>query len=128
MSYHEVWLKTVRVAQNLQKMGFQSHQKIGFMAKNNDELLPIFLASICLACPIVPLHSMLSKSEIVSIFEKTEPSAVFCDADAYDVVNEALSELQSNLLVKVFIFGETIDDLESVESLMIETGDENSFV
>lgn len=126
MSHHEVWLKTVRVAQNLQKRGFQPGDKFSFMAKNSDELLPIFLASICLTCPIVPLHSMLSKDEIISILEKTEPSAIFCDAEAYDVVNEALKELQSN--VKVFIFGEAIDDLEPVGDLMIETGEENSFV
>lgn len=121
-----MWLKTVRAAQNLQKMGFQSRQVFGFMAKNSDDLLPIFLASICLACPIVPLHSMLSKEEIVNIFSKTKPSAVFCDASSYDLLIEALKELQTN--VKVFIFGDALDDSTAVTDLMIETGDENRFV
>lgn len=96
------------------------------MANNSDEMLPIFLASICSRCTIVPLHSMLSNDEITSIFEKTEPSAVFCDAEAYDVVNEVLQKLQSN--VKVFMIGEEIDELEPVQNLMIETGEENSYV
>lgn len=127
MTYNELWLKTVRAAQNLQKIGFQSRQVFSFMVDQCDDLLPLFLASTCLACPIVPLHSMLSKDEIVRIFVKTKPCVIFCDSNYLDVINQAIKESRLND-VKVFIFGESVGGFESIQNLLVETGDENKFV
>lgn len=126
MTYYEIWLETVRVAQNLQKRGFKSRQVFGFMAASSDHLASIISASFCLACPIVPLHPMLSKKEIVRVFAKTKPSVIFCDSDVYHQLNAALKEL--NFDVKVFTIGEQIDGLEPIENLLVETGYEKNFV
>lgn len=125
MTFHEMRLETIRVAQNLQKRGFKSHQVFSFIAANSEHLVPVFLASICLACPVVPLHTMLSKDEIVRIWVKTKPTVVFCDTNSYHEMNEALKELKWN--VKVFTFGGQIGGVESVENLLVETSDENNF-
>lgn len=127
MTYHELRLKTIRAAQNLQEMGFQSRQVFSFMVNQCDDLLPLFLASTCLACPIVPLHSMLSKEEIVRIFAKTKPCVIFCDTNHLNMISQAIKESQLNK-VKVFVVGESIDDFESIQDLFVETGDENHFV
>lgn len=126
MTYNEVWLKTIRAAQNLLKRGFEPREVFGFMADHSDNLLPILLASLCLACPIVPLSPTLSKDEIVRVLAKTEPIVIFSDANSYEQMKEALKELKFK--VKVFLFGEHIDGVESVDSLLTETGEENSFV
>lgn len=121
-----MWLNTIRTAQNLQKRGIQARQVIGFMGGNNDHLFSSILASLCLACPICPLHPLLSKDELVCILMKTKPSVIFCDVSAYDHLNQALKALTFN--VKVFTFGGMIDVLEPVECLQMETGIENHFV
>lgn len=126
MTYHEMWLMTVRAAQNLQKMGFQSHQVFSFMVNHADHLVPIVLASLCLACPINALHPLLSKQEIVRVLSKTKPSVIFCAIDEYNRIDEALKELKLNM--RIFIFDGYIEGLETVESLFADTGIENHFM
>lgn len=125
MTFHTMRLETIRVAQNLLKRGFKSHQSISFMAAHSEHLVPAFLASLCLACPVVPLHPMLSKDEIVRTWMKTKPLAVFCDADVCTEIKESLKELAWD--VKVFTFRGKIDGFEPVENLLIETDNEHEF-
>lgn len=115
-----------RAAQNLQKRGFKSREMFCFMVTNTDYVLPIYLASIGLSCPAVPLHSMLDTQEVVPILLRTKPSVIFCDASSYIQMKEALK--QSKLDAKVFIFGAHVDGVESVHNLFVETGCECDFV
>lgn len=96
------------------------------MSSINDDLIPAFVATIYLACPIVPLHSLLSQRDVLNILEKTKPSALFCDVDSYNGIKEILENITWNM--EVFIFGEQTDGLEPFKNLLIETGDESSFV
>lgn len=126
MTFTELRLKAIRAAQNLQKMGVQPHQKFCFMTINNENLLPIILASIGLVCPIVPLYPILSTNEIVRILTKVKPSVAFCDANLYGQMKDVFSKLQFN--VKVFLLDNVhFDGLQSVVDLFNETGEENSF-
>lgn len=96
------------------------------MATNCDELVPIFLASICLACPIVPFFGSLSTKEIVNILKETKPTVMFCDVDAYQKsIKQILNELEWKM--KVFTFEDRIDDTDPVANLLLETGDEDDF-
>lgn len=127
ITYNELRMKTIRAAQNLQKMGFEARQKFSFMSNNCDELLPIFLAATCLACPIVPFYGSLSTKEIAIILRKTKPNVLFCDTSAYqESIKHILNELDWNM--KVFTFGGPTGDTEPVSKLLSETGDEDDFV
>lgn len=107
-------------------MGLEPRQNLSFMSNNCDELLPIFLAATCLACPIVPFYESLSTKEIVNILRKTKPTVMFCDIDAYQKsVKQILNELEWKM--KVFTFEGRIDDAEPVCNLFIETGVEHNF-
>lgn len=120
-------LKATRAAQNLQKRGLKQHELYGIIASNTDDLLPIFLTSIGLGCPHLPLRPLLTKDEMARILKKTKPTVIFCDLSTYDKLCEALDELQLN--PKLFLCGGGhIDGVESVENLFIETGEESSFV
>lgn len=119
-------LETIRVAQNLLKKGFKSGQVFSFIADNSQHLVPVFLASICLACPVVSLHTRFSRDEIVRALEKSKPTVIFCSAKAIEEIKKALIKLKWN--IKVFILGGQIDDYEPVENLLVETDDESNFV
>lgn len=127
LTFDEVRLRATRAAQNLQKRGLQRRQFFGIIASNTDDLLPIFLASIGLGCPNVPLRPLLTKDEMARILKKTKPDIIFCDIDTHAKLREALFE--SHLNPKLFLCGRGhVDGIESVENLFIETGDECSFV
>lgn len=125
MTFSEIRMEAIRIAQNLQNRGYKPREVFSFMAAHSDHLVAVFLASLCLACPVAPLHPMLTKAEIVRILTKTKPSVIFCDVNVYGKMNEALKELKKD--VKVFTFGGKIDGAEPVENLLNETGDENNF-
>lgn len=98
----------------------------GFLTDHSDYLTPIFITSVCMSCPMAPLHPMLSKDEIVRFFLIAKPTVAFCDVCACDQLNEALKELPFS--VKVFTFGGKVDGFEPVESLFAATGEEDDFV
>lgn len=126
MTYHQFWMESVRAAQNLLKRGVKPRDVIGFIADYSDHLVPIMVASMCLACPMATLYVSLSKDEIVRFFRKTKPTIVFSDISACDRLAEALKELPFD--VKVFTFDGHFDGFEPVEKLFVETGEENRFV
>lgn len=125
MTYHDMRLKIIRAAQNLLKRGLKPRDVFGFLVENSDDLVPLMIASMCLACPMAPLHPMLSKDEIIRFFLKAKPSVVFCEISGCDQLTEALKELPFS--VKVFTFGGQVDGFEPIEKLFGETGEENSF-
>lgn len=126
MTYHDIRLKVIRVAQNLLNRGFKPRDVFGFLVENSDDLVPLMVASLCLACPMAPLHPMLSKDEIVRFFLKAKPTVVFCEISGCDQLSDALIELPFS--VKVFTFGGQVDGFEPVENLFAETGEEDRFV
>lgn len=126
MTYHDIWLESVRAAQNLLKIGVKPRDVIGFIADYSDHLVPMMVASMCLACPMAPLYVLLSKDDIIRFFRKTKPTVVFCDLSACDELAEALKDLQFD--VKVFTFDGQFGAFERVETLLVETGEEDRFV
>lgn len=98
------------------------------MTIQNENLLPILLASIGLACPIVPLHpKILSTSEIFRILMQIEPTIVFCDANLYDQLSETLNKLQFRMKVYLLDDVQLDDGVESVVKLFQPTDNEDSF-
>lgn len=126
MTFEEIRTKTIRAAQNLQQKGYKAKQVISFMATNSAYLSPILFASICLGCPINPLHSLMEKEHVIKMLKKTEPCLIFCDVDAYDLMKEYLIKSGNN--AKIFTFNGTQGDSEPVESLFAPTGCEDSFM
>lgn len=126
MTYHDIWTESVRIAQNLLKQGIEPRDVIGFIADYSEHLVPLMVASICLACPMAPLYVLQSEEDIVRFFRKIKPTAVFCEVSACDQLKKALEELSFS--IKVFTLSGQVDGFESVESLLVETGEEDHFV
>lgn len=126
MTYHDIWLESVRAAQNLLKRGIKSRDVIGFIADYSDHLVPIMVASMCLACPMAPLYVLLTKEDIARFFRKTKPTVVFCDISACVELTKALKELPFDVIV--FTFDGQFGGFERVETLFVGTGEEDRFV
>lgn len=125
ITFSEMRLKAIRAAQNLLNRGFKPRQKFCFFTFECDYVLTIILAAFGLACPIVPLCPILSKEELVRILTKLQPPVIFCDSEFYTLLNDVLNELRFD--IKVFIFEDHVDGVEHVDSLFVETGEENTF-
>lgn len=126
LTFEELRIKTIRAAQNLQKLGYKPKQVIGFMAANSAVLAPLVFGSFCAGCPINPLATSVGKEDIIRMLKKVQPSLMICDIEKYNLIKECLVELGSE--AKIFTFGGKKDDSEPVESLFEKTGNEASFM
>lgn len=117
--------KTVRVAQNLQTMGYQPKQVFSFMAKNSEHLAPTVFASFCIGCPVNTMDTSFGKTETIHMLKITKPRLMFCDVEVYQMVAECLEELKND--AKIFTFGGQVGKSKAVESLFAETGEAKYF-
>lgn len=125
MSFAEMHTKTIRVAQNLQALGYERREVFGIIASCSNLVTPIVLASIAIGCPINPLNPDYGKTELIHKLKMTKPALMFCDTSAYELVKKCLDELGN--ASKIFVFGESIGGSESVRNLFKETHIEDQF-
>lgn len=126
MTYDDMRMETIRIAQNLQIRGYNQKQVFGIMARNSQHVASIFFATIAIGCPINPLDSSFGKAEILHMLSITKPELMFCDFACYDILNECLVELGNS--AKIFTFGGQKGHSEPIEILLKETHKENEFM
>lgn len=121
-----MYTKTVRAAQNIQNLGYQSRDVFAFITSNDHHLAPIVFASFCLNCPTVALDPSLGKNEIIHMLNITKPRLMFCGVEVYELVSECLKQLGNDS--KIYTFGGEAGKSEPVETLFTPTGSEEQFV
>lgn len=126
MSCKNTRLAAIRIAQNLSKHGFKPGDVAGFICRNSTQLPPAIYACLLIGSPINPLDVAFKKEDIVQMFTQTKPKLVFCDADVYETVKLALSELENNAMIVTL--RDRIDGVRHVEELLSPTGSEHEFV
>jgi 4-coumarate--CoA ligase len=126
MTCEETRIASIRVAQNLTKLGFKKGDVFGFINSNSSKLPATIYGSLYIGAPINPLDVAFKKDDIKHIFGQTKPKLVFCDADFYEKVKMALSELEND--ATIITFHEKIDGVMNIQELFKETGNEDNFL
>ncbi|XP_055313634.1 probable 4-coumarate--CoA ligase 3 [Sitodiplosis mosellana] len=125
-TFNEILIKTIRVAQNLQKLKVPRKGVFGIIAHNNPDLAPILFAAFCLGCPVSPFDPAFGKVEIKSIISITKPSVFFCEVSLYDLLETCLKEL--DIKADIFTFTGQRGKSKPVEVLFAETNIESDFL
>lgn len=125
MTCEETRSASIRVAQNLTKLGLKKGDVIGFICRNGLNLVPALYGSILIGAPVNPLDAAFKKDGIRHMFAQTKPKLVFCDADVYDTTRIALAELESAAIV--ITLRSKIDGVPYVEDLLASTGSEYAY-
>lgn len=118
----ETKLSSIRVAQNLQRLGIQPDDVIGFICRNSSTIMPLIFGCVLVGAPVNPLHPSFSKTKIGEIFMQTRPVLVFCDNDLFETTRDALQEIKSNAMIFTLI--KKIPVVPFVNELLIPTGSE----
>ncbi|XP_055297009.1 probable 4-coumarate--CoA ligase 1 [Sitodiplosis mosellana] len=119
-------IRSIRCAQNLTKLGCTQDDRIGVSARNHHNLTPLLYGAIFNGSPICPFNALTVKYRIYVLLDRVRPSFIFCDADVLASVKEIVNNI--GFSSKFFIVNGWADGYESIDSLMNETGDEDSFV
>lgn len=121
----EAKLSSIRVAQNLQRIGIKSDDVIGFVCRNSGNIVPLLYGCVLIGAPVNPVHCLFSKERIMEVFSKTRPKLVFCDYYLFDNVKEALHEIKVNAMI--FTLFKKIPVVPHVNELLVPTGAEYHF-
>lgn len=124
-THEEIYTKTVRAAQNIQKLEHKDGDIFAIMSNNNHNLAPIAFALFSLGYPFQTLDPSFTEAETAHLFSLTMPTVVFSDVKSYNVVEKSLRSLKND--AKIYTFGEQIGQSQMVEDLFSETGREEEF-
>lgn len=118
-------LSSIRVAQNLQRLGIKEDDVIGFICRNSGNVVPLIFGCSLIGAVVNPLHVSFTKDSIKHMFGQTKPKLVFCDHDLYETTRDALRELKSHSMV--FTLLKKIPVVPFVSEMLVPTGSEYKF-
>lgn len=122
----ELKISSIRVAQNLQKLGIEADDVIGMICENSNCAASLIIGCLLFGAPMNPLDNSFKKNEIKQLYRQMKPKLVVCDVDVYPMLKQALDELENDALI--FTTLGSIPNVPSVDELLEPTGMENEFV
>jgi 4-coumarate--CoA ligase len=118
LTYRELKTQTIRVAENLQKLGYTSGDMVTILARNGQTLAPVVFGSILRGMPINPLDATFDTGDIAHMFSITHPKLVFCDWDFVGKVEAALKTV--GIVAELVTFEKPVAGYKFVEELFAE--------
>lgn len=125
MTNEQLYLNTVRVAQNMTKLGLKINDVIGIVGDNHN-LSSIIFAAMSIGCPTVALAASSQRSDIVHVFSGTKPKMILCTRDNVTTVLESTESM--NLAATLYTFDESTAISRCVDELLAVTNEESEFV
>ncbi|XP_053692589.1 uncharacterized protein LOC128741037 [Sabethes cyaneus] len=119
-------LRSIRIAQNLQSLGYGANDIATIAAMTSENLMPVTVALQLLALPYNSLFPNYAVDEMAHMMGQTQSRLVFCDAWNYETARDAARKEVVND-VRFFILDGAVDGVASVEELLAETGKEHEF-
>lgn len=125
LTYGQLYLQTIRAAQNLQKLGLKKGDVVNVVSKNNHELAPIALAIVACGFVMSTMDPSFNEADMVHMMRITQPKLVFADLDAYPAAAAALKELNNG--AQIYTFCGAVSDSVMVSTLLLNTGIEDEY-
>lgn len=77
LSYSDLYKQAQKLAIYLKEQGIKEGDRILLLSENRPEWVITDIASMILGCVLVPIHSVLSASQVKTISDEVEPSVIF---------------------------------------------------
>lgn len=123
----EIRLRTIRVAQNLTRMGYGQGNIFSMAIRNDENAAPVLFACFALGIPVNTLDASFERDDLSHMLNLIQSQVVFCDRDTWPEMKVALEMTKNDSVV--FIFGEGgVEGCRHVNDLLVETGTEDQFV
>lgn len=91
---YEMWIRTIRIAIKLEKLGYKKGDIVGVIALNSELLAPLVFACFTLGIGLNFLAPNATVDDIVHMWGITAPTLVFCDYNFIGIVEDALKILK----------------------------------
>lgn len=122
LTCEEIKITSIRVAQNLKRLGVQPDDVVGFICRSSSTVISLIYGCVLIGAPVNPLHVSFDKEKIQQMFKQTKPVLVFCDHDLFELTRDSLREMKSNAMI--FTLLKKIPVVPHVNELLLPTGSE----
>lgn len=123
---NDVLKLSTRVALSLIERNISQSDVVGIIATNTSIVMPLCFGCLFAGAPIHPLDVHFNKESIVHSWRKTKPKIIFVEGNMYDIVREAVQELQLNS--SVFTLNDHLENIPSIDDLLTSNeNDEKAF-
>lgn len=127
VTYHEMRLRSIRVAQNLSAIvGIEKGDMVTIVARNNENVAPIVFGCFMLGTPMNTLDPGFHREDFAHMFESIKPKLVICEGDLVDEMVGAFEMV--GIEPELIVFGPRINGYGKVDDLLVETGTEKYFL
>ncbi|XP_055594638.1 probable 4-coumarate--CoA ligase 2 [Uranotaenia lowii] len=126
MTRAQMRLHIVRVAQNIQSLGYGVGDIASVVAVNSEYLAPLVLGLQVIGVGFNALSPTFDENEMIHMMRQTQSKLVFCDADNYHTV-KAAAEKAIEGSFRIFIMERAPEESLDVMQLFRPTGKELGF-
>lgn len=126
LTYNELYTKSVRAAQNIQKLNYAKGDIFAIISRNNHELAPIVVALLSTGHPFNTLDPSFTQIEMTHMLSLTKPKVIFTEPETYAAVRLSLQEI--GIDTKIYTFCGQIGDSTLTENLFVANGEESNFM
>ena len=112
----EMRMRTIKMASYLNANSYKQGDVVGFIVKNSENLAPVVFACFALGLPVHVLSPIMDEYEIISMYMKTKPKAIFCDGDVIKTVQAAVNELSNRSFI--YTLTSKVDGYKFVDDIL----------
>ncbi|XP_019535556.2 uncharacterized protein LOC109406989 [Aedes albopictus] len=124
----EMCLRTIRVAQNLARMGYGPGNVFTMAVRNDEHAAPVLFACFALGIPVNTLDASFKRDDLSHMLSLVRSQIVFCDRDTWPEMKIALEMTKNDAVVFMVGKGGSQEGCKHVEELLTETRREDLFV
>lgn len=122
----ELHVKTIRMAQNLTRLGLCRGDIISAAVRNHHHLAPMVFAAMTLGCPFNALDPTHKQFELAHMLCITRPKLVVCDHTNVTVVQDSC--VKAGIAPLIFTIDEATAQSRSIDELLEPTNVEHEFM
>ena len=122
----EIRLRTVRVAQNLTKMGFKKGDMVSLAVKNHENVAPILFGCFCIGTPMNGLDAKFNEEELHRMLGSIQPKLIICEQENLGLIQKVTGDIHID--PKFMVYGPPKDGVASVDDLFVPTGNEHTYL
>jgi len=124
LSFHQLWMRSRRLAQALARLGIQPRNRIALMLGNGAPYIELYHAAALLGAAVVPLNFRFVASEAEYVIRHSGARALVFDEVFRDVVEPSRQDL-APLGLRSIVVGSPTDSSEIEYEALVASGDES---
>ena len=119
-------LRSIRVAQNLEKLGYKRGDIVALVARNGEKMAPILFGCLLIGCPVNTLDPSFDKHDLAHMLNSTRPKLIFSDFECLQQVKDACKI--TDLFSEIVVLEKPVGEHKFVDEILQETGKEEHYV